>query len=58
LNTYSLKICMPLLLLVCGICSNGKGQESKSDAFYTCIFELGCKNVLLTRIQPFNLLDG
>jgi hypothetical protein len=26
---------MPLLLWVRGICSNGEGQESKSDAFYT-----------------------
>jgi hypothetical protein len=25
---------MPLLLWVCGICSNGEGQESKSDVFY------------------------
>jgi hypothetical protein len=28
---------MPLLLWVGGICSNGEGQESISDVFYTCM---------------------
>jgi hypothetical protein len=49
---------MPLLLWVCGICSNGKGKNLEVHAFYTRMFGLGCKNVSLTGIQPFNLLDG
>jgi hypothetical protein len=49
---------MPLLLWVSGICSNGKGQESRSDAFYTCMIWLGCKNVSLTKIKSKPILKN
>jgi hypothetical protein len=54
-NTYFF---MPLLLWVSGNCSNGKRQESKSDAFYTCMIWLGCKNVSLTKTKSKPILKN